>query len=300
MIGGNFAERPTTTGEIKEVTEEMIRMGAQWLKTLHHDHTFSFHPRRLPNHTDEGYKMILETGKNHDIKSALHAMFVNGFKKGVALGFHTLEHIPMDAVIPEQYVEKFIDKNIAILPTITVYHDFLIHRKILELLETRGKEYLAPEAVKQASIFIKELLALEKKNLSEDEQKKLLVDPRYFKEMFPNVVENLKRLNSMGAKIGIGTDSGTFRGLFGRYNDELRRMTSAGISNFDTLRMATEINAGIIDMQDKIGTIEKGKYADLIAVEGNPLKDIGVMDRVAMVMKGGAFIKAKGISGLNL
>jgi hypothetical protein len=42
MIGGNFAERPTTTGEIKEVTEEMIRMGAQWLKTLHHDHTIFF------------------------------------------------------------------------------------------------------------------------------------------------------------------------------------------------------------------------------------------------------------------
>ena len=50
-------------------------------------------------------------------------------------------------------------------------------------------------------------------------------------------------------------------------------------------------------MQEKIGTIEKGKYADLIAVEGNPLKDIAEMDRVAMVMKGGVFIKAKGIIG---
>jgi imidazolonepropionase-like amidohydrolase len=80
-------------------------------------------------------------------------------------------------------------------------------------------------------------------------------------------------------------------------------MTSAGISNFDTLRMATAVNAGIIDMQEKIGTIEKGKYADIIAVEGNPLKNIEVMDSVVMVMKGGAFIKAKGVSlliGLNL
>ena len=103
MIGGNFAERPTTTGEIREVTEEMIGMGAQWLKTLHHDHTFSFHPRQLPNHTDEGYKVILEIGKKHDIKCALHAMFVSGFKKGVELGFHTLEHTPMDDVIQERY-----------------------------------------------------------------------------------------------------------------------------------------------------------------------------------------------------
>jgi imidazolonepropionase-like amidohydrolase len=140
-------------------------------------------------------------------------------------------------------------------------------------------------------------LAQEKRELSEEEKKKLLVDPLYFKEMFPNVIGNLKKLNSKGARIGIGTDSGTFRGLFGRYNDELRHITSAGVSNFDTLRMATAVNAGIIDMQDKIGTIEKGKCADIIAVEGNPLKDIGALDNVAMVMKGGAFIKGKEIVG---
>jgi imidazolonepropionase-like amidohydrolase len=295
IVGGNFAERPSTTGEIREVTEEMIGMGAQWLKTLHHDHTISFYPRQLPNHTDEGYKVILEIGKKHDIKCALHAMFANGFQKGVELGFHSFEHIPMDEVIPEQYAEKFIAKGMAIMPTMMVYHDFLLHRKILELLEDHGKEYLIPEAVKQVSVIVRKLLELEKRTLSEEEQRELLADPRYFKEMFPNVVENLKILNGMGAKIGIGTDSGTFRGLFGRYNDELRHMTSAGISNFDTLRMATVVNADIIDMQEKIGTIEKGKYADIIAVEGNPLKNIEVMDSVAMVMKGGAFIKAKGI-----
>jgi len=299
IMGGNFAERPTTLGEIKEVTEEMIRMGAQWLKTLHHDHTFTSHPRQLPNHTDEGYKVILETGNRHNIKCALHAMFVSGFKKGVALGFHTLEHMPMDDVIQERFVEKFIDKGIAIIPTMMIYNDFLIHQRILELLERHGKEYLIPEAVKQVSIFIRELLALEKRTLSEGEQRILLVDPQYFKEMFPNVVENLKKLNGMGAKIGIGTDCGTFRELFGRYSDELKNITSAGISNFDTLRMATAVNAGIIDMQEKIGTIEKGKYADIIAVEGNPLKNIEVMDSVAMVMKDGAFIKSKGVYGVN-
>ena len=297
MIGGNFAERPTTLGEIREVTEEMIRMGAQWLKTLHHDHTFSFHPRQLPNHTDEGYKVILEIGKKRDIKCALHAMFVSGFKKGVELGFHTLEHTPMDDVIQDRLVEKFVDKGIAIIPTMMVYHDFLIHQSILELLESHGKEYLVPEAVKQVSMFIRELIALEKKTLNEEGKGKLLVDPRYFKEMFPNVVENIKKLNGMGAKIGSGTDWGTFWELFGRYSDELKNITSAGISNFDTLRMATVVNADIIDMPEKIGTIEKGKYADIIAVEGNPLKNIEVMDSVTMVMKGGVFVKAKGIFG---
>ena len=224
-------------------------------------------------------------------------MFVSGFKKGVELGFHTLEHTPMDDVVQDRTVEKFVNNGIAIIPTMMVYHDFLIHQRILELLESHGKEYLVPEAVKQVSMFISKLIALEKKTLNEEEQGKMLVDPRYFKEMFPNVVENIKKLNGMGAKIGIGTDCGTFRELFGRYSDELKNITSAGVSNFDTLRMATVVNADIIDMPEKIGTIEKGKYADIIAVEGNPLENIEVMDRVAMVMKGGTFIKAKGVSG---
>lgn len=296
-IGGNFAERPATVGEVKEVSEELIKMGAQWLKTTHQDHSFSFSPRQLPDHTDEGYRAILETGKRHGIKCALHAIFVSGFKKGVELGFHTLEHIPMDDVIPDLYAEKFTANGMAVMPTVMVFGDFLNHKRILKLIANHGKEYLTPKAVRQVSVFVRELLALEKRTLSEGEQTKLLVDPRYFKEMFPNVVENLKKLNGMGATIGIGTDCGTFRGLFGRYSDELKNMTSAGISNFDTLRMATAVNAGILDMQEKIGTIEKGKYADIIAVQGNPLENIEVMDRVAMVMKGGAFIKAKGIFG---
>ena len=100
----------------------------------------------------------------------------------------------------------------------------------------------------------------------------------------------------MGATVGIGTDlGGTPIAFFGRYTDELKHFVSAGISNFDTLRMATSINAKIINMQDKIGSIEKGKLADIIAVQGNPLEDMRAIDNVDMVMKGGGIIKANGI-----
>jgi imidazolonepropionase-like amidohydrolase len=58
-----------------------------------------------------------------------------------------------------------------------------------------------------------------------------------------------------------------------------------------TLRMATTVNAEILHLQDKVGTIEKGKYADLIAVSGDPLQDISEMQRVKFVMKGGDVIK---------
>jgi imidazolonepropionase-like amidohydrolase len=64
-----------------------------------------------------------------------------------------------------------------------------------------------------------------------------------------------------------------------------------GASPVYTLRMATTVNADIIHMSDKLGTLEKGKFADLIAVSGDPLQDISEMQRVKFVMKGGAVIK---------
>jgi imidazolonepropionase-like amidohydrolase len=58
-----------------------------------------------------------------------------------------------------------------------------------------------------------------------------------------------------------------------------------------TLRMATTVNAQIIHKEDTIGTIEKGKFADLIAVSGDPLQDISEMQRIKFVMKGGVVVR---------
>ncbi|HUA87368.1 MAG TPA: amidohydrolase family protein [Bryobacteraceae bacterium] len=64
-------------------------------------------------------------------------------------------------------------------------------------------------------------------------------------------------------------------------------LVSWGATPLYTLRMATMVNARIIHMEDRIGSIEKGKYADLIAVSGDPLQDISEMQHVKFVMKGG-------------
>jgi imidazolonepropionase-like amidohydrolase len=66
---------------------------------------------------------------------------------------------------------------------------------------------------------------------------------------------------------------------------------SWGATPLYTLRMATTVNAWILHWQDKVGAIEKGKFADLIATSGDPLQDITEMQHVKFVMKGGTVIK---------
>jgi len=292
IVGGNFAERPTNISEIETACEEVLELGAQWLKTYHQDYPISYSSRKLPNHSDEGYRSLIDIGKKNGIKCALHEPFVSGLIKGVDLGFHTLEHMPIDAVIPDNYIEKFMKNEMAIIPTVMVYGDSLVYKKFLRLMESRGKEYLVPEAVDQMSARITNRLAIEKNKPPQDEYEQLIADNNFIKDKFPIVNENLKKLYNMGASIGVGSDNGgTPTGFFGRFTDELRHYRSVGINNFDVLQMATSINARIIGMQDKLGTIEKGKFADIIAVRGNPLLDLNSIDKIDMVMKGGLFIK---------
>jgi imidazolonepropionase-like amidohydrolase len=65
----------------------------------------------------------------------------------------------------------------------------------------------------------------------------------------------------------------------------------------EAIRTATLSNAELVGWQDRVGAIEAGKYADLIAVEGDPLRDIHALQNVSFVMKGGRVVKEAAIVG---
>jgi imidazolonepropionase-like amidohydrolase len=71
----------------------------------------------------------------------------------------------------------------------------------------------------------------------------------------------------------------------------LRSHVVAGMTPAQVLRAATADAAELLGMADRIGSIEAGKFADLIAVPSNPLDDIGALDHVSFVMKGGTVVR---------
>jgi imidazolonepropionase-like amidohydrolase len=94
-----------------------------------------------------------------------------------------------------------------------------------------------------------------------------------------------RRALAAGIPIGFGTDSGVIP--HGKNAHELAIRVASGETPMAALVSATSLNAEILGWSDRVGSVEKGKLADLIAVSGDPLRDIAEMERVRFVMKGG-------------
>jgi imidazolonepropionase-like amidohydrolase len=92
-----------------------------------------------------------------------------------------------------------------------------------------------------------------------------------------------------GAKIAFGTDVGPFP--HGSQAKEFEYMVRFGMTPLQALRASTSVAPELMSWQDRIGSIEKGKFADLVAVAGDPLTDITELERVKFVMKGGRIIR---------
>ncbi|WP_428848283.1 amidohydrolase family protein [Shewanella olleyana] len=105
----------------------------------------------------------------------------------------------------------------------------------------------------------------------------------------PDMLANFEKSYKAGVKIAFGTDSGVSK--HGINAQEAVLMHQAGMTNSDILKSATVNAADLIDMSEKLGTIEVGKYADIIATDGSPLKNIEELLDVDFVMKGGKIYK---------
>jgi imidazolonepropionase-like amidohydrolase len=98
-------------------------------------------------------------------------------------------------------------------------------------------------------------------------------------------LENFRQASKAGVKIAFGTDTGVTP--HGDNAQEFALMVSGGMSPAEAIRTATVVAAELIEMSDDLGTIEVGKIADIIAVDGNPLEDVTVLESVDTVIRDG-------------
>ncbi len=157
--------------------------------------------------------------------------------------------------LDEEAVSMMIEKNVPYIPTLSpLYH-----------IETRGVEARIPAFVVEKSLKVK-----------------------------PHHLESFRMAKEKGVLIGMGTDAGTPFNMHGENLGELKLLVEWGLTSAEAMESGTRIAAHVLGLQDDIGTIEEGKLADLVVVEGNPLDNIELLvkrENIHLVMQGGRLVK---------
>jgi imidazolonepropionase-like amidohydrolase len=153
--------------------------------------------------------------------------------------------------LDDEAIELLLAHGTTLVPTLTAYH---------RMAEHVGRGALPPRVAKLAA------------------------------EVHQGHLELVGRAFRAGVKIGIGSDAGSH---FNPHDDlvtELQLLVEAGIPSGDVLQMAGEVSASAMGWGHLIGALEPGRLADVIAVHGNPLEDVGVLRNVGLVVKSGEIV----------
>jgi imidazolonepropionase-like amidohydrolase len=127
---------------------------------------------------------------------------------------------------------------------------------------------------------------------------KMAKEPGYFPEIVrpkaaeigPAIQATFRKAHAAGVKIAFGTDSGVSK--HGENAREFELMVDGGMPPMKAIQSATLEAARLLKIEDRLGTIEAKKIADVVAVKGNPLEDIRAMHAVVFVMKEGVVFKS--------
>jgi imidazolonepropionase-like amidohydrolase len=160
----------------------------------------------------------------------------------------------------------------------TIEHGTLMTEEIMDLMKQKGT-YFVPTIT--AGKFVAE-------------QAKI---PGYYHPLVvpkaaaigPQIQLTYAKAYKRGVKIAFGTDAGVY--FHGNNAQEFASMVEGGMPAMEAIKCATAVNATILEMGDKLGTLEPGKLADIVATEENPLQNIRAMEKVTFVMKEGVIYK---------
>jgi len=258
----------------------------------------------IPAYTDESLKVIFDYAQKNNLATAGHIHSKFGFDRALQYGISSMEHSIADAVLTEKEVTAMAKKKIAIVPTMIIaqmlaapeaydelpkkYRNDFIDREMtvrLEYINSSLNDYTEASIHHNNIAYLENYLKFGCGNLYQSGR--YMANPEIYFDILLVGPRNLKAMKDAGIVIGCGTDAGVPLSYHGTLWREMEMLGRIGFSNMEILQCATINNAKIVGMADKIGSVEAGKYADLVILKENPLEKIEACRKPHMVIKNG-------------
>jgi imidazolonepropionase-like amidohydrolase len=159
----------------------------------------------------------------------------------------------------------------------SIEHGSYISDEEIRLMKERGT-YLVP------TVYLEDRLMEKHEKLTPNMVEKM-------NRVIPEAQRHLSRAFRSELKVAFGTDAGVYP--HGENAHEFATMVKMGVPPLKAIQAATVNAADLIGWSDRVGTLERGKFADIVAVEGDPVADVSILENVRFVMKGGQEVKRK-------
>ncbi len=238
---------------------------------------------RTPKMAPEIYKAIADESEKRGVPLAVHMYNLEDAKATLAAGADFLAHSVRDTEVDQDFIDEMKAQNVCYTPTLT--------RELSTFV------YESEPAFFSDSFFSKEVDPTIMATLREPERQARMRDnssaQHYKNHALPMAMRNLKALSDAGVKISMGTDSGPaarFQGYFEHL--EMDMMVRAGMSPLQVLQSATSVAAECLGL-DYLGTLEEGKWADVVVLGKNPLEDIKNTETLEQVWIAGNRVPAE-------
>lgn len=244
--------------EVRRACRINARNGADLIKIMTTGGVFSQGDKATPHShfSQEEIRAAVEEAENMGSYVSTHAQATRGIKMALKNGVKCIEH---GFYLDEECIELMVKNDCYLVPTLAIMH--------ASKLYFQGKEGVLP----------------------------------YLKEKTERSYEAHYRSLEMARKahitVGVGCDflgDAVFGCPYSEATLELERLCVAGYTPMEVITMATKVNARLLQMEDQLGTLETGKLADVLLVEGRPDEDIRVLrrsDHVKLVVQDGRIVK---------
>ena len=263
IVGGHmgyFGVEATGQDECRAAVRQLIKEGADFIKiTATGGSTRTSNPFR-PSFTVEELRAICDQAHNMGKHAAAHCSssqgIVNALDAGVDTVIHALHKEPegADRYRPD-ITERIAKQGVFVNPTIHL---------------TRNRIWMLEEKMKSERLADREQAELDD-----------------IKRMHDVRLDQVSRMRAEGATLVCGSDSAWAYYPMGSFQDEIDSHVRVGMSPVEAIVSATRDSARSCWIDDRVGTLEAGKVADILVVDGDPSQDIAALKSVADVFQGG-------------
>ncbi|MCI0657084.1 MAG: amidohydrolase family protein, partial [Acidobacteria bacterium] len=230
-------------------------------------------------------KLAGEEAHRRKLPLIVHAMGLREAKESLRAGADLLVHSVGDVPVDDEFLRLARDNSVIYCPTLTVVDGY---RRLWEAAESGAEPQVDdpnrcvdPETLSRIALTSK--LGVPRADAATQERRRAR-----FATYATIAPANLKAVRDAGIPIALGTDAGNPLTLHGpSVYAEMEAMQSAGMTPMEVLVASTRTAAQACGRADRIGTLEAGKEADLLVVEGDPSQDIKNLRRLRYVMRGG-------------